>query len=125
MEWPTPTNVKDLRSFLGFASYYRKFVKNFSKIADSLHDLVNHYTHCEKRKSGPSFTEAWDDPCQSAFDILKAHLVQTPILGFADYTKPFILEIDASKQGLGAVLSQEQDGKRRVIAYARSTLARL
>ena len=81
----------------------------------------------KKRKSGPSFTEAWDDPYKFAFDTLKAHLVQTPILGFADYTKPFFLERDASKQGLGAVLSQEQDGKRSVIVYAsrRSEAPRL
>ena len=76
----------------------------------------------KKRKSGSSLTQAWDDPCQSAFDTLKVHLVQTPILGFADYTKPFILETDASKQGLGALLSQEQDGNRRVIAYASRRL---
>ena len=122
VEWPTPTNVKDLRSFLGFASYYRKFVKNFSKLAGPLHDLVNHCINHENAKSPPRFKELWDEKCQSAFEVLKTCLVKTPILGFADYTKPFILEVDASKQGLGAVLSQEQDGSRRVIAYASRRL---
>lgn len=64
----------------------------------------------------------WNSECQIAFDALKTKLTRAPVLGFADYNKPFIVETDASHVGLGAVLSQDQDGQRKVIAYASRRL---
>ena len=64
----------------------------------------------------------WNSECQTAFDALKTKLTHAPVLGFADYNKPFIVETDASHVGLGAVLSQDQEGQRKVIAYASRRL---
>lgn len=123
-EWKLPTTVKELRSFLGFCSYYRRFVKDFARIAGPLHQLVNNCLHelkVEKKLKVP-FVKRWNPECQTAFDALKKKLTHPPILGFADYSKPFIVETDASHVGLGAVLSQDQDGQRKVIAYASRRL---
>ena len=123
-EWPVPQTVKELRTFLGFASYYRRFIESFAKIAGPLHQLVNNSLHelkVNKRLLCP-FKEKWNQECQEAFDILREKPTTAPVLGYADYTKPFIVETDASHDGLGAVLSQEQDGRRRVIAYASRRL---
>ena len=117
-EWPLPKSVKQLRSFLGFASYYRRYVPAFAKIARELHSLVG---ECQG-KSAKYFQSRWNVKCQAAFDYLKEKFVTTPILGYADFTKSFIVEVDTSLDGLGAVLSQDQDGKRHVIAYASRTL---
>ena len=64
----------------------------------------------------------WNSECQTAFAALKTKLTHAPVLGFADYNKPFIIETDASHVGLGAVLSQDQEGQRKVIAYASRRL---
>ena len=121
--WKVPNTVKELRSFLGFASYYRRFVKDFSKVAGPLHELVNHCFHEIKLKRLiPSFESRWNEDCQKAFSELKHSLMTAPVWGYADYTKPFILETDASHQGLGAVLSQNIDGNKRVIAYVSRRL---
>ena len=123
-EWKLPTTVKKLRSFLGFCSYYRRFVKDFARIAGPLHQLVNNCLHemkVEKKLKVP-FVKRWNSECQTAFDALKTKLTHPPILGFADYSKPFIVETDASHVGLGAVLSQDQDGQRKLIAYASRRL---
>ena len=124
-EWKTPTTVKELRSFLGFVGYYRRFCKNFAAIAGPLHELVN---TClkelkEHRKLKIPFTQRWNSNCQKAFDTLKEKLTSPPVLGYVDFSKPFVVETDASNEGLGAVLSQDQDGQRRVIAYASRRLA--
>ena len=114
-DWETPTCAKQLSSFLGLGGYYRRFVKDFSKIAKPLHALCAGPK--DKKKSMP-FGETWTDACQDAFEELKLRLITAPVLGYADFTKPFILETDASFAGLGAILSQEQDGVRKVLAYA-------
>ncbi|KAK3730601.1 hypothetical protein QZH41_018821, partial [Actinostola sp. cb2023] len=125
-EWKTPTTVKELRSsFLGFVGYYRRFCKNFAAIAGPLHELVN---TClkelkEHRKLKIPFTQRWNSNCQKAFDTLKEKLTSPPVLGYVDFSKPFVVETDASNEGLDAVLSQDQDGQRRVIAYASRRLA--
>lgn len=122
-EWPVPTTLKELRSFLGFCGYYRRFVEHFSHIASPLHDLVNFCLN-----SGPPskvnqwMCSQWTPQCQNSFDVLKQKLTSAPILGYADFTRPFIVETDASNQGLGAVLYQQQGGKKRVIAYASRRL---
>ena len=107
-----PTNVKGVRSVLGLCSYYRKFIKNFSKIAKPLTNLIKKDTKFE-----------WNDTHQKAFDELKEKLVNYPILQHPNYEKEFILMTDSSGIGLGAVLSQKNDdGKEVVIAYASRTL---
>lgn len=121
--WPIPSTVKELRSFLGFCSYYRRFIEGFSKIAGPLHDVV---TVCNKETSqaraNQLFRSAWMPQCQLAFELLKEKLTSAPTLGYADFTIPFVLETDASSLGLGAVLYQAQGGKKKVIAYASRRL---
>ena len=121
--WPEPNNVKELRSFLGFTGYYRTFIKDYAKIDKPLNDLlVGHCTHKspeqKKKKKKVSVPWQWGEAQQIAFNTIKEKLSSPPILAFADFSKPFILHIDASTEGLGAVLYQEQDGLERVIAYA-------
>ncbi|XP_029902664.1 uncharacterized protein LOC115355879 [Myripristis murdjan] len=110
-QWPIPRTVKELRSFLGFCSYYRRFIEGFSQIAGPLHDVVN---ACVR--------ETWTPQCLLAFEQLKEKLTGAPTLGYADFSQPFILETDASSLGLGAVLYQEQGGRKKVIAYASRRL---
>ncbi|GET57228.1 enzymatic polyprotein, putative [Rhizophagus irregularis DAOM 181602=DAOM 197198] len=111
-EMKAPTTVKEVRSFLGLCSYYRKFVKNFSKIARPISDL---------RKKGVPFI--WGREQQEAFEKLKEKLIQYPILRHPDWKKEFLLITDASGKGLGAVLSQKDEkGKEVVIAYASRSL---
>ena len=110
--WPVPQNVTELRSFLGF-SYYRKFIPNFSKIACPLIKLT---------QKGNKFD--WTPDCQKAFKDLKRCVTQPPILGYPAVDAPFILDIDPSSQGLGAVLSQMHEGQERVIAYASKSLSK-
>ena len=115
----TPTTLYELRKFLGFASYYRRFVFDFAKIAAPLHQLVGSFGKKGKRPLGKHLKlENWETKHQKAFETLKEKLTSAPVLAYARFDLPFIIEIDASESGLGCVLSQEQDGKRRVIAYA-------
>ena len=110
--FPTPTTVRELRSFLGLASYYRRFIPGFSKVASPLFML----TH-----KGSEFV--WSQECKRVFEQLKSLLSTAPILVFPNFEKEFILETDASLSGLGAVLAQQQDNKTVApIAYASRTL---
>ena len=112
LEFPVPDNVKALRSFLGLASYYRRFIPQFSKIAGPLFNLT---------KKNSLF--AWTSLCQETFDRLRKLLTSALVLVYPDFRVPFILETDASISGLGAVLAQKQaDGLVRPIAYASRTL---
>ena len=111
--YPTPTSVKGVRQFLGLASYYRRFVKNFARIAQPLHALT---------QKGPSFY--WSPQCEEAFSLLKRNLTESPILVYPDFDQDFILETDASAMGLGAVLSQRaRDGRVHPVAYASRSLS--
>ena len=120
--WKVSTSLAELRQFLGFASYYRRFVFKFSSLAGPLHDLVTEVNKSAKNQRSVSITRHWESKHQEAFDALKNSLISAPVLGFADHSIPFILETDASHDGLGAVLSQVQDGKTKVIAYASRRL---
>jgi len=112
-EWPTPTTIKETQQFLGLASYYRRFIMDFATIASPLHKLT------EKRSEF-----RWTSQCQEAFDCLKCRLVSAPILALPDWSQSFLLDTDASDTGIGAVLSQVQDGKEHVIAYASRSLTK-
>ena len=117
--WSTPKNVKELQQFLGFVGFYRRFVKGFSSIASPLHLLLRgHLNNSKKKKKIQPAEFVWGPKQQRSFEELKTVLTTAPILGFADYHSPFELHIDASMQGLGAVLYQIQDNQPRVISYA-------
>ena len=112
--WPTPTSSKEVQKFLGLASYYRRFVKDFATIAKPW---------CRLTEKNVVFR--WTNEAQTAFVELRRRLVTTPTLAFPDYDFSFILDTDASDVGVGAVLSQRQrDGSERVIAYGSRTLSR-
>ena len=119
-DWPAPSNIKEFRSFLGFAGFYRRFVCNYSQIIKPLNSLlVGHPTNKKKGKKQKSATPwSWGPEQQTAIDTIIEKLTTPPVLAYADYSKPFVINIDASGDGLGAVLYQEQDGSERVIAYA-------
>jgi transposase InsO family protein len=118
-DWPLPTSAKEVQRFLGFAGFYRRFVKDFSKIARPLFVLLEGTGVFQKgSRSKTSIPFLWTEKHQHAFDTLRSLLVSSPILAFADYSKPFEVHTDASGSGLGAILYQLQDGKKRVIAYA-------
>ena len=117
-QWPAPKTLRELRSFLGFASYYRRFVSNFAQKAAPLHRLVAEMSSRARGKQAIIKEEHWSVQCQNAFKELKRVLTSAPVLAYPDYSKPFVVETDASDKGLGAVLSQKQDGRLRVIAYA-------
>ncbi|XP_073525656.1 uncharacterized protein [Phyllobates terribilis] len=95
-DWPTPTSMTQVRSFLGLAGFYRRFVKDFSSIAAPLTELT---------KKGTPFV--WGDVQEQAFSTLKWRLTHAPLLVLPDFTKPFEVECDASGIGIGGVLMQE------------------
>ena len=115
--WHRPDTLKELRRFLGFCAYYRRFCPGYAKIAAPLHALVADLAN-QKRGKTVLIGDAWQDIHESSFSQLKVVLTSAPVLGFADFEKPFILETDASEKGLGAVLSQRQGGVVQVIAFA-------
>lgn len=132
--WPKPQNVKELKSFLGFSGYYRRFIRDYAKIARPLNDLtVGYYPPRKSNKSyvkhSPGidpkkpFAEKWTTTCDESFHTLIHKLTTAPVLGFADAKKPYIVHTDASIHGLGAALYQEQDNQLRVIAFASRGLS--
>ena len=99
--WPTPTNVTEVQSFLGFMGYYHRFIPKFTQVARPLHELTSG-ENAGKKKAAIK----WDSRCQQAFDDLKTLCTTAPILVYANFTKPFKLHTDACGTGLGAVLYQ-------------------
>ena len=97
-DFQVPANLNQLRSFLSLPSYYRRFVKNFSKVANPLFALTKKDT-----------AYVWTKSCQNSYEELKRRLTTSPILAFPNFTKGFLLAADASGVGLGAVLSQAQE----------------
>ena len=117
IKWPVPQTVYDVRSFLGFVGYYRRFIRDFSKISKPIREVIIGLENQSKRVAKKTLIN-WSEAAQSAFEVLKELCVNAPILAFPDYKLPFILHTDSSTEGLGAVLYQKQEGKLRVIAYA-------
>ena len=112
-EWPRPSCVKDVRSFIGFCSYYRRFIPNFAVEAKPLIRLTEKKVHF-----------SWDDEHEKAWLKLRELMSEAPVLAYPDKDAKFILDTDASDYGIGAVLSQEIDGEERVIAYGSRVLSR-
>jgi hypothetical protein len=109
--WPTPANVEELRSFLGLASYYRRFIKDHAKTTVLLTRLL---------KKDVPFTWATDE--QRAFERLKRALVTAPVLRSPDPDLPYVVTTDASDFAVGAVLSQDDGAGDRPVAFTSSTL---
>ncbi|GBM48452.1 Transposon Ty3-I Gag-Pol polyprotein [Araneus ventricosus] len=113
VDWPRPETIHDLRSFLGLCTYYRRFVKNFSTTARPLHKLT---------ETKSNFN--WTEECEKSFNSLKQALTSSPILTYPRIDKEFILDTDASNEGIGAVLSQNIGIEEHVIAYFSKTLGK-
>jgi len=103
--WPVPKTVKELRGFLGLAGYYRKFVKDYSKVATPLNALLK-----------KNFSFLWTEECQEAFEELKKRLQTPPILTLPNEHDVFVLDTDASEESIGSVLPQVQYGEEKVVA---------
>ena len=109
-EWKTPTKIKDVESFLRFANFYRHFIQNFSHTAKPLNEL--------KGKKNWK----WEDEHQKAFDELKEKITSQPVLSLPRREGKFRVETDASGHAIGGVLSQEQEGKWKPIAFLSRTM---
>lgn len=109
--WPEPRNVKQIRQFIGMASWYRRFIANFSTITAPLTALT--------RKN---VRWVWGPEQSEAFSTIKVKLTSAPVLTCPDFTRRFYLQTDASTSGLGAVLTQQYKEGERVVAYASRTL---
>ena len=110
--WPTPSSKSEVRSFLGLASYYRKYIQGFAHVAYPLNRLTDKRAEFQ-----------WNEACQAAFDKLKVLLTQAPILAHPNEEGEFLLDTDASGVGIGAVLSQIQGGQEKVVAYSSKALS--
>lgn len=125
LEWPKPKTLKDLQTFLGFCGYYRKFVEHFARKSRPLNELLGGRTSKIRDRSRAARDPVpWTQQCERAFQQLIEALTHPPVLAYADYEKVFELHVDASTEGLGAVLYQHQNGEPRVIAYASKSLSR-
>jgi hypothetical protein len=108
---PPPTDVKSLRSFLGHAGFYRRFIKDFSKITKPL-------THLLQKDLAFDF----DEKCLVAFRTLKSALVSAPIIQPSDWSQPFEIMCDASDYDVGAILGQRKEGRVHAVYYSSKTL---
>jgi hypothetical protein len=138
--YPRPVNITQLRGFLGLTKYYRKYIKDFAKIAKPLNDLTKGFkskpletregiktkrkkSEKEKNRENDEFMNNWGEKQEAAFELLKEKLITAPILIYPNFEREFILYTDASNIALGAILHQKgDDGKEHVIAYENKTL---
>ena len=112
-DWPNPTSVKEVRGFLGFGNFYRRFIRHYSNIAKPLNNTT--------KKDRPF---NWTADCQQAFEELKRRFTKEPVLIMPDQTKPFQIKCDASKYASGAVLTQtDGNGNRHPCAFISKTFS--
>ena len=119
--WQKPASVAELRSFLGFCNYYRKFINGYAYMSAPLEDALK---NLDRNKSHKLIGIEWSGKMQESFEKLKIKLCSPPILTFPKDEGEYILDTDASFYGIGAVLSQIQNNKERVIAYASRKLTK-
>ena len=114
LEWPTPTNKKEVQSFVGFINFYRRFIPNFSQHACPLFDLTM-----------KDVRFIWGSPQEDAFVMLKGLVTSAPVLALPDSDLPYRLEADASGVETGAVLSQKsrEDGKWHPVSFLSKALS--
>ena len=110
VHWPVPRDVTEVRSYLGLGSYYRRYVNNYSELARPLIELT---------KKDKKFE--WDQKCQQSFASQKRILTSPEIMAYPRDEGLFILDTDACGTSIGAVLSQVQDNRERIIAYGSKT----
>lgn len=134
ISWPQPTHLKALQSFLGFCGYYRRFIANYAAIVRPLSELTKGYAPTQRGKKSEKdnnktylkesepFGERWDQSCTEAFHKIIHCLTHAPVLAFADPNKPYILHVEASLKGLGAVLYKEHSEGLRPVAFASRKL---
>ena len=112
-DWPTPDSRKKLQQFLGFANFYRRFIRGFSSFAEPLHALTS-----------PRVQYVWSPEAANSFSELKRRFTSAPILTLPDPQRQFVVEVDASSTGVGAVLSQRsEDGKMHPCAFLSRRLS--
>ncbi len=110
-EWPTPTKKKELQSFLGFTNFYRKFIKNYSKVVKALTQLTGNTAW------------KWEKPQEDTFKELKRRMAEDVVLAIPNDDDPFWVEADTSEGAVGAVLSQQQNGVWRPVAFMLKSLS--
>lgn len=110
-EWPTPRNTHDVRSFLGLSGYYRKFVRDYSKVATPLYALTQADTQF-----------VWSDEAQQSLDALKAAITSAPVLALPDHNKPWIMFTDASGYAIGGVLCQDHGSGPQPVLFVSHKL---
>lgn len=115
-KFPQPKTIKDVQSFLGLSGYYRRFIKDYAKIAEPLLKQL-------RQLKDKNYHLKWTAECTTAFENLKKKLTDAPIMSTPNFKEPFILELDACEYGLGAVLTQEYNKQKFVIAFASRTLS--
>lgn len=132
--WKKSADLKSLQSFLGFCGYYRRFIQNYSAIVCPLTELTKGYPPTQQKKKDISkknnyfkvsepFGSRWTPACDDAFHLIIEKLTNAPVLAFADPTRPYVLLVDASLNGLGAVLNQEYPEGLRPVAFASHKLS--
>src|SRR6266702_6055793 len=112
-DWPEPKTIKQVRSFLGFGNFYRRFIRKFSEVAQPLNELL---------RKDKAFE--WNDAAQASFEELKKRFTEEPVLIMAEQTRPFQIECDRSKYASGAVLTQtDGNGDRHPCAFISKTFS--
>lgn len=116
VEYPKPKNTTEIKRFLGIASWYRRFIRDFAEITAPITELIKGK---QKRQS-----ISWTDNANRSFEEIKTRLIMAPVLASPDFSKPFTISCDASNFALGAVLTQGEGENEKVIAYASRTLTK-
>lgn len=118
VNYPRPSNTTEIKRFIGMTSWYRRFIPKFSELVSPINDLL-------KGKVRKKQSVIWSPEAENSFIKLKQALISTPILNAPDFSKPFIIQCDASQTALGSVLMQKINGKESVIAYASRSLSKI